>query len=71
MTIHDGDSEAKLQQEATALLSLLGAKPTGTLNDDQLLSRMETAEHLGRLVDTLRITAAAEVADRSRHELGS
>jgi hypothetical protein len=71
VTIHDGDSEAELQQEATALLTLLGAKPTGTLDDDQLLSRVETAEHLGRLVDTLRITAAAEVADRSRHELGS
>ncbi|MDQ1606688.1 MAG: hypothetical protein QOJ18_1055 [Microbacteriaceae bacterium] len=69
MTIRD-DSEAKLEQ-ATALLAVVCAAPAGTLDDDRLLSRLDTAEHLGRYADALRIAAAAEVAERSRHELGA
>jgi hypothetical protein len=74
MTIHDGDDdrdfEAKLQQ-ATALLAAVCAVPISTLDDARLLSRLETVEQLGRFVDALRVTVAAEVADRSRHELGT
>jgi hypothetical protein len=74
MTIHDGDddrdSEAELLQ-ATALMAVVCAVPAGTLSDDRLLSRLETAEQLGRFADALRISTAAEVADRSRHELGT
>ncbi|MCU1505148.1 MAG: endonuclease, partial [Microbacteriaceae bacterium] len=68
MTIRD-DSEAELEQ-ATALLAVVCAAPVGT-DDDRLLSRLDTVEHLGRYVDALRISTAAEVAERSRHELGA
>jgi hypothetical protein len=70
MNIQDGDSEAELQQ-ATALLAVVCSVPVGTLDDDRLLSRLEMGEQLGRFVDALRISAAAEVAERSRHELGA
>ncbi|MCU1505241.1 MAG: endonuclease, partial [Microbacteriaceae bacterium] len=67
MTIHD-DSEAELRQ-ATALVAVVCAASVERLDDDRLLSRLDTAEHLGRYVDALRTAAAAEVAERSRHEL--
>jgi hypothetical protein len=57
MTIRD-DSETKLEQ-ATALLAVVCAVPAGRLDDDRLLSRLDTVEHLGRYVDALRISAAA------------
>jgi hypothetical protein len=41
------------------------------LSDASLVSLVARAESLGRLVDTLRVRAAAEVDDRSRYELGS
>jgi hypothetical protein len=69
MTIHD-DSEAQLLQ-ATALAAVVCAVPVATLDDARLLARLESAEQLGRYADALRISAAAEVADRSRHELGT
>jgi hypothetical protein len=69
MTIHD-DSEAELEQ-ATALLAIVCAAPVERLDDDRLLSRLDTVEHLGRYADALRIATAAEVAERSRHELGT
>jgi hypothetical protein len=69
MTIHD-DAEAELLQ-ATALLAVVCAAPARTLDDARLLSRLDTAEQLGRYADALRVTVAAEVADRSRHELGT
>ncbi|MCU1403057.1 MAG: endonuclease, partial [Microbacteriaceae bacterium] len=69
MTIHD-DSESELQQ-ATALLAVVCAARVGALDDDRLLSRLDAAEQLGRYVDALRISTAAEVAERSRHELGT
>jgi hypothetical protein len=70
MTNHDGDSAAELQQ-ATALLAVVCAVPAGTLDDAQLLSRLDAAEQHGRFADALRISTAAEVADRSRHDLGT
>jgi hypothetical protein len=69
MAIHD-DSEAELEQ-ATALVAVVCAVPVGALDDDRLLSRLDTVEQLGRSVDALRISTAAEVAERSRHELGT
>jgi hypothetical protein len=69
MTIHD-DSEAELLQ-ATALMAVVCASPAGALDDARLLLRLETVEQLGRYVDALRISTVAEVADRSRHELGA
>lgn len=41
------------------------------LSDSRLVVALELVEQLGRRVDTLRVAAAAEVAERSRHELGS
>jgi hypothetical protein len=69
MTIHD-DSEAELLQ-AIALSAAVCAAPVGVLDDARLLSRLDTVEHLGRYIDALRISMAAEVAERSRHELGA
>jgi hypothetical protein len=69
MTIHD-DSEAELQK-ATDLMAVVCAVPVAGLDDERLLSRLDTVEHLGRFVDALRISVVAEVAERSRHELGA
>jgi hypothetical protein len=69
MTNHD-DFEAELLQ-ATALLAVVCAAPARTLDDARLLVRLDEAEQLGRYADALRVTVAAEVADRSRHELGT
>ncbi|WP_111718915.1 HNH endonuclease signature motif containing protein [Homoserinimonas sp. OAct 916] len=41
------------------------------LPDELLLQATGAIERLGRRVDALRVTAAAEIADRSRTELGS
>jgi len=41
------------------------------LSDASLVSLVTRAESLGRLIDTLRVRAAAEVDDRSRYELGT
>jgi hypothetical protein len=77
MTSQGGDSDAELQQaeaelqQATALLAAVCAVPAETLGDDRLIARLETAEQLGRFADALRISIAAEVAVRSRHELGA
>lgn len=42
----------------------------GQLSDDEVLRRLEAVEQVGRLVDALRVEVAAEVAERSRYELG-
>ena len=45
-------------------------EPVSSLSDGSLLDEVARIEHLGRLVDARRIQLAAEVADRSRFELG-
>ncbi|MEO8907011.1 MAG: DUF222 domain-containing protein [Microbacteriaceae bacterium] len=42
-----------------------------TLDDDALLGAVQAIEALGRRVDALRVASAAEVAERSRKELGT
>lgn len=51
-------------------LTALAAEPVGALRDGDLLARVTLAEELGRLVDSLRVSAAAEVEVRSRIDLG-
>ncbi|WEG09568.1 DUF222 domain-containing protein [Microbacterium horticulturae] len=48
----------------------LAADAVRTLSDTELLELTRVTEALGRRVDALRITTAAEVDDRSRTELG-
>ncbi len=56
-------------EQASALLATISGVPT--LDDARLVRVLELVEDVGRLVDGLRVNTAAEVADRSRHELGS
>ena len=63
--------EAILEQATSLLSAALGPSGARTLNDARLVHTMELAERVGRLADAIRVTVAAEVADRSRFELGS
>lgn len=47
------------------------ADDASRLTDAQLVERVTLAEELGRLADALRVQVAAEVAERSRFELGT
>jgi len=65
--------EATLEQAA----DLLGAVArevsgsAGSLDDGRLIDLLQLVEEAGRRIDSLRIATAAEVADRSRFELGA
>jgi hypothetical protein len=52
-------------------LSRLAAEPLDGLSDEQLCTQTIEIEQLGRLLDTARVRAAAELADRSRFGLGN
>ncbi|WEG09793.1 DUF222 domain-containing protein [Microbacterium horticulturae] len=78
---HDGSmntAPADLIETLTGLDSTLGdtvheslsADAVRSLSDTELLELTRVTEALGRRVDALRITTAAEVDDRSRTELG-
>ncbi|MDP9027265.1 MAG: 13E12 repeat family protein, partial [Actinomycetota bacterium] len=55
-----------------SLSSALGSSSAGVeaLSDEELCEHLDSVEQLGRLVDALRVSAAAEVDVRSRRELG-
>ena len=57
------NTEALLEQAAALLGSVTAAS---TLDDAHLVGRIELVESVGRLVDSLRMSAAAELAERSR-----
>ena len=57
-------------QQAAAVLGVLARVDRSTLADSDLVSLLEAEEALGRLADACRVLTAAEVADRSRYELG-
>ncbi|CAN5174609.1 HNH endonuclease signature motif containing protein [soil metagenome] len=42
-----------------------------TATDDEVGETLRQVEEFGRLVDSLRVVSAAEIADRSRHDLGT
>ena len=53
------------------LLAALVADDASLLSDGELVARVSQAEEIGRLADALRVQLAAEVAERSRFELGA
>ncbi len=63
------DTTETLLERAAALLRLV--TDASTLDDTHLIGRIELVESAGRLVDSLRVSAAAELAERSRFELGA
>ncbi|MEJ3405979.1 DUF222 domain-containing protein [Rathayibacter sp. YIM 133350] len=65
--------ESALAEVMPVLSALLEAAPgaTSASRDDELLMGVASIETLGRLVDSLRVIAAGEVAHRSRRSLGT
>ncbi len=60
-----------LMTQAKALLAEVARTRFTAADDESLCELMATAEQAGRLVDAVRVATAGEVAERSRHELGS
>jgi hypothetical protein len=58
-------------QQAVCLLGVLAGLDRSTLSDTDLVFLAEAEETVGRLVDASRVFSAAEVAERSRYELGT
>jgi hypothetical protein len=65
------DTPTDLLEQAAALLARAVAASPCDAPDAVLLSRMTAGEKVGRLADALGVQLAAEVAERSRPELGS
>ena len=67
------DTEAiDLIEQAKALLARAAATiDTITLADDELCLLTVRTEEAGRLLDSLRVSTAGEIAERSRYELGA
>ena len=61
---------AHLAAATAAARAALPVTEVRGLSDDDLLSVMAEVEALGRTVDALRVTIAAEAAERSRPSLG-
>lgn len=62
---------SEVLEQATSLLAEVGRAPMSELSDESLCLLLADAEQAGRLLDAVRVRAAAEVEDRSRYELGS
>ncbi len=56
-------------EQATALLASVTVG--SELDDERLVRMLALAEVVGRHADRIRVAIAAEVGERSRHELGS
>ena len=65
------DRRTQHLEQATALLTEAAQLPIGARSDDELIAGVRRSEQVGRLADALRVADAAEVAERSRRELGS
>ena len=63
------DTIESVIEQATALLA--SAAGVSELDDSRLVGMLTLAEELGRQADRIRVAVAAEVGERSRHELGS
>jgi len=64
------DPKAALSQ-ARALLDGVARRGLRDLDDETVLQVTTLTEEVGRKVDAIRVDAAAEVAERSRYELGA
>ena len=60
-----------VSQASLEHLTRLAGEPLDGLTDEQLCAQTIEIERLGRLLDTARVRAAAELADRSRFGLGN
>ena len=58
-------------RDAAELLARITRSALDAASDEDLCAHTVELEAVGRLVDTARVHAAAELADRSRHGLGS
>jgi hypothetical protein len=65
------DQNVAVAEASVEHLVELAAEPLDLLTDEQLCSQTVEIERLGRLLDTARVRAAAELADRSRFGLGN
>jgi hypothetical protein len=63
-------SAVDLLEQAKSLLEAVAAEPVDGLSDEHLCALTAHAEQVGRFVDSLRATTAAEIDERSRFELG-
>jgi len=61
-------STAEAIAEAIRALASAAPEPAAALGDEQLCSRADDVERLGRLVDALRVEVAAELDSRSRSD---
>lgn len=61
-------STAEAIAEATRALASAAHEPAAALGDEQLCTRADEVERLGRLVDALRVEVAAELDSRSRFD---
>lgn len=68
--LHPADVLATLASLSAQLGASLRCSDVRRLGDDGLLLTAAAIEDAGRRVDALRVAAAAEIADRSRPELG-
>ena len=64
-------TDTAISEAAGEHLALLADESLDGLTDEQLCAQTVELERLGRLLDTARIRAAAELADRSRFGLGT
>jgi Domain of unknown function (DUF222)/HNH endonuclease len=60
-----------LLTRAVALLAEVARVDRSQLTDDDLIRHLKAEEAAGRFMDASRVLSAAEVADRSRYELGA
>src|SRR5665647_3870687 len=65
------DALASLAAISAQIGDTLRCSDMRTLDDDGLLLVTAAIEDTGRRIDALRVAAAAEIADRSRPELGT
>ena len=65
------DEITHLIAQAEALLAKRAPVAFTGIDDQSMCAILVQVEKLSRLVDALRATSAAEISDRSRHELGS
>jgi hypothetical protein len=63
-------AEVETLERIALELEPLARVDTGVLGDDELCALTSAAEQVGRLLDSVRVTTAGEIEERSRIELG-
>ncbi|WP_166877301.1 HNH endonuclease signature motif containing protein [Salinibacterium sp. ZJ450] len=65
------DGTTEVLEAARTSLASVAARPLSLLSDAELVDTARLVEDAGRLIDGLRVGAAAEIDHRSRYELGA